>query len=379
MSNNPLSTILIVDDHPMNRQLMLERLKNNYRILTAESGKEAIDLTNTEFPDLILLDIIMPGMDGYEVCKILKNKKSTQDIPVIFLTSLNEAKDEFRGLKAGGIDYISKPINTHLLQIRIKNHLALRTAQKKLQKYNENLEALVAKRSDELTTAYRRLEKMDLTKDDFLHAISHELRTPLNGVFGVGQLLVKEVEKKDDTNELIKLFHTSSNRLRHTIDSALLFAQLQRDDHTLETKDVNLESVIKKINQSGLAIDESQILSVRIRANDKLLEESLLTLLRATQILTDPDKKIKIDVTDDNPSYATIHIHSYGKTLKQNTIDNFWKLFSYERSSSFLEPLGLQLPIASELITAMNGSVEIYNKSDGGIIFNIQLVKSRES
>ncbi len=378
MNNDLLPTILIVDDHPLNRQLFRKRLENNYRIITAKSGKEAINLTNTDNPDLILLDVIMPGMNGYEVCRILKSKKHTQDIPIIFLTSLNETKDEVRGLEAGGIDYIIKPINTLLLQTRIRNHLALRTAQKKLQKYNENLEALVEKRSNELSIAYRRLEKLDLTKDDFLHAISHELRTPLNGVFGIGQLLVEEVEKKDDTNELIKLFNNSTNRLRHTVDSALLFAQLQRDDHTLETLEINLKSIFTKIKQNGLKIDDSQILSVRINANDKLLEEALITLLRAAQILSDPDKRIRIELTDNNPSHISINIHSYGKILKQNTIDNFWKLFSYERSSSFLEPLGLQLPIAYELISAMNGFVEIHNKNDDGTIINVKLVKSRE-
>jgi len=121
------ATILVVDDTPDNLALMSSLLKNDYQVPVASSGEKALKIAMSDLPpDLILLDIMMPGMDGYEVCQRLKRDPRTMAIPVIFVTAKAEEEDEKKGLELGAIDYITKPISPPILMARVKNHLALK-------------------------------------------------------------------------------------------------------------------------------------------------------------------------------------------------------------------------------------------------------------
>jgi len=121
------ATILVVDDTPGNLTLMSKLLKDDYRVKIANSGEKALKISASDSPpDLILLDIVMPGMDGFEVCQRLKRDPRTMNIPVIFLTAKSEVEDEKKGLELGAIDYITKPISPHIVMARVKNHIALK-------------------------------------------------------------------------------------------------------------------------------------------------------------------------------------------------------------------------------------------------------------
>ena len=137
---NP-STILIIDDHPATRKLLDDILGHHYHVLVVSNGQEALDLVrDNPMIDLILLDIIMPGMSGYEVCQRLKEDERTRDIPVVFLTVMEEDHDEARGFAVGVTDYIIKPISRLRLLARVKNQLALRQKQRELELKNRELQ-----------------------------------------------------------------------------------------------------------------------------------------------------------------------------------------------------------------------------------------------
>lgn len=121
----PQGTILVVDDNTENIDLLRGVLKEDYKILAAIDGKSAIDIAKRKKPDMILLDIMMPGMSGYEVCETLKQDYGTCDIPIIFVTAMNDIQDEAKGLELGAVDYITKPISTTIVRQRVKTHLAL--------------------------------------------------------------------------------------------------------------------------------------------------------------------------------------------------------------------------------------------------------------
>ncbi len=126
--------ILLVDDTPANIRFLVEALREDYELIIATSGPEALQLAATGKPDLILLDIMMPDMDGYEVCKKLKQDENTKDIPVIFVTAMTEKSDEEKGIGLGAVDYITKPFNVALTKARVSNHLELDKLRKKLKK-----------------------------------------------------------------------------------------------------------------------------------------------------------------------------------------------------------------------------------------------------
>jgi putative two-component system response regulator len=136
--------VLIVDDAPENIHILMETLKDDYAVIAATNGEEALRLAvSAPVPDIILLDVLMPGMDGYEVCRTLKSDAKTENIPVIFVTSMSEESDERRGLDIGAVDYISKPFSTALVKARLRNHLELK-------QHRDDLEELVQKRTREL-------------------------------------------------------------------------------------------------------------------------------------------------------------------------------------------------------------------------------------
>jgi two-component system, sensor histidine kinase and response regulator len=158
-------TVLIVDDNPNNIKVIALSLRvHNYKIVIATNGKDAIEMVNTIRPDLVLLDVMMPGMDGYQACEIIKSDKKNENIPVLFLTALNNTDSIVKGFEAGGVDYITKPFNQKELIIRIKTHLALK------------------KTRDDLETAMENLSKLNLLKDKIFSVIGHDLRSPLGSV-----------------------------------------------------------------------------------------------------------------------------------------------------------------------------------------------------
>ena len=144
VDNTNKQKILIVDDTPENIQILMETLKDDYKIVAAINGEKALKMAEMiPLPDIILLDIMMPGMDGYEVCNRLKDNEKTRYIPVVFITALSEEEDEAKGLALGAVDYIAKPINPELVKARVRNHLELKD-------YRDHLEKLVGERTREV-------------------------------------------------------------------------------------------------------------------------------------------------------------------------------------------------------------------------------------
>jgi putative two-component system response regulator len=136
-----MSKILIVDDAPDSIKVLMEALNNlNDEILVATRGKIALEVASSQNPDLILLDIMMPEMDGYQVCTKLKANAKTKNIPVIFITALDEVTDETKGFELGAVDYINKPISPPIVQARVKTHLKLKFAYQELERQNTVLE-----------------------------------------------------------------------------------------------------------------------------------------------------------------------------------------------------------------------------------------------
>lgn len=148
MLNKP--TILVVDDTASNIDILLETLGNEYEIMVALDGQTALIQASEAKPDIILLDIMMPVMDGYEVCRRLKDDEKTSGIPVIFVTAMNEKVDEERGLELGAIDYIAKPFSPPIVKARVKNHILFQLAKEAVERQNDVLEEMVNERTREL-------------------------------------------------------------------------------------------------------------------------------------------------------------------------------------------------------------------------------------
>jgi len=201
--------IMLVDDDILNNFLNKMFLTNydcKIKIIEFLNGKEAlIYLKNSEnkMPDLILLDIQMPEMGGFDVCKILKSNAKTKDIPVIFLTSAIDTESILKGFNLGGIDYITKPFNNEELTIRVNTHIDLRAKTLELQKINQNLEKIVEERTHQL--------------HEYAFITSHNLRKPLANIIGFISILEQSIDKKEQFPEILKYLKNSSTELDNII------------------------------------------------------------------------------------------------------------------------------------------------------------------
>ncbi len=137
--------ILIVDDEPINIHLLTRALQGTYDVYTATNGNDAISQIQETPPDLLILDVMMPGISGFDVCRNIKADERFADIPVIFLTGLDTQEDQLQGLELGGIDYLTKPINFTLLRLRVRNHIALKEQRDLLVRQKRELEAALAR------------------------------------------------------------------------------------------------------------------------------------------------------------------------------------------------------------------------------------------
>src|SRR5713101_4563398 len=166
---------MIVDDNPANLKLLADMLlQQGHEVCSFPLGRLALAAAMKNPPDLILLDINMPEMNGYEVCERLKSTEELSEIPVIFLSALNETQDKVKAFRSGAVDYISKPFQFEEVHARVETHLKLHGFQRALKLQNERLEEAVAARTRELAEANERLTILDRSKNEFLNLISHE-------------------------------------------------------------------------------------------------------------------------------------------------------------------------------------------------------------
>src|SRR5260370_14946809 len=212
--NATKASVMVVDDSPANLKLLEDMLQQQgYQVRSFPRGRLDLAGAGQNPPDLILLDINMPEMDGYEVCEQLKTDRNLAKITVIFLRPLDETADKVKAFRTGGVDYVTKPFQVDEIRARVETQIELHNLQRSLQMHNGRLEELVSARTRELADAHMRLKILEQAKSEFLTLISHEFRTPLNGLLGIGELILDELDSSPEGHELRDMFEQSRRRI----------------------------------------------------------------------------------------------------------------------------------------------------------------------
>ncbi len=233
--------VLIVDDEAVNIEVLNEILLDDYRVLFATNGADALAVVRSQRPDIILLDIMMPGMDGREVCRRLKADPGTSAIPVVFITAMTGEKEERIGLEMGAVDYIYKPINPDVVRLRVKNQL-------ELQQHRSELEKLVDQRTHELKLAKEAAEAGNRAKNEFLSVISHELRTPLTAILGYADLL-NHMALEPKALDFIETIARSGQSLLGIINEILSYVKIESKEYVKTSQSFLLSELINKTTE----------------------------------------------------------------------------------------------------------------------------------
>jgi len=375
------SDIMIVDDNPANLKLLEDMLRQKgHEVQSFPRGRLALAAAMENPPDLILLDINMPEMNGYEVCERLKATDDLQNIPVIFLSALNDTQDKVKGFRSGAVDYISKPFQIEEVHARVEMHLKLHNLQRALQQQNERLEEAVAARTRELAAANQRLTILDRSKSDFLNLISHELRTPLNGLLGVGELILHEMPASEQNDELQELFKQSRRRILSMLDDALLLTQIDVKSEQVRSTAVSLSSALTLARERAAEFAESREVTLPAPAVDMglvLADHNLLA--RALQALLETAVKFseKGDVValryDFVADSRRVILESQGRAIRDAALMKFFDLFSINEALTPGGDLGVGPPLASRILSLFGGSVSVENRDPTGIRLTILL------
>jgi two-component system sensor histidine kinase/response regulator len=246
----PRGNILIVDDAPLSLRLLSQMLVDEgYQVETAIDGMQALEAVRHTCFDLILLDIMMPEMNGYEVCERLKEDERTRDIPIIFLSVLGETKDKINAFTVGGMDYVTKPFHVKEVLARIGTHVALRNLQKQLQEANRKLERQI-----------KELQARNEELDAFAHTVAHDLRGHLTSIIGFAEALegIYITLPEDEVQESLRSIARSGRKMDTIIEELLSLAEL-RQAEKVKMEPLDMASIVNAAHKRLSAVlDEHQ-------------------------------------------------------------------------------------------------------------------------
>lgn len=378
--NNENFKILIVDDNPNNLQVLgsiLERSK--YKVESALSGFEALEWVNVEKFDLILLDVMMPEIDGFEVCEKIRKIPDYANVPIIFLTAKTDKGSLLKGFELGAQDYINKPFDKSELLARIKTHLELKYSKDKLNNLNAWLEEEVNKKTYELQNANTKLEStlcelrnLDKMKSYFLHLTSSEIRTPLSGILGTLHLL-KNQESSFALKELVMMLEKSVNRLEKFAAKSILTSELSSKTYPYKPEAIDLKDLIQfcliELNE---AIELHQV-SINLSENneettgDRTLIYKALNFIIKNAITHSPEKaNVDINCFKNTSGEIVIKVLDYGKGLPQKELENIYSPYRFkkENKNSINE---LSMYLLKLIMELHNGKVLVYNQPEAGL------------
>jgi len=354
-SPDELPGILIVDDTPINLRLLSRMLSEyGYHTRPVLSGEQALAAAQTLPPDLILLDIRMPEMDGYQVCQRLKADERTRDIPILFISALSETEDKVKALAAGGVDYITKPFRLEEVVARVQTHLALRALQEDLRKEIALRDTLIA----------------DL--DAYAHTVAHDLRTPVTSALGFAQLL----ETQDDqfSAEERQLFVSdlaqSLRKMNSIIDELLLLAEVRKAE--IQIKPVEMARVVEdalaqvadSARQTGTQIKHPQTWPSAL-GYAPWIEEVWVNYLNNAITYGGSPPSIELGATLAAGNNVRFWVHDNGAGLTPEQQARLFTPFT-RLDQAHATGRGLGLSIVHRIVTKLDGQVGVESQGAPG-------------
>jgi signal transduction histidine kinase len=355
--------LLIVDDTPANIDVLVGLLSPEYRTRVAMNGKIALSLCAKEIPDLILLDIMMPEMDGYEVCQRLKGMEETKHVPIIFVTAKGETEDETKGLSLGAVDYISKPITPAIVLARVETHLEVNRQRQKIQK------------------AYDQLQELEALRDNLVHMMVHDMRNPLSLMRGHLELLGMRSNFEEKQRRHVDAVTRSCEGLIEMVSTLLDVSRFDNNEMPLQMEEQDIVQLVNETTAPYQALGdgpdvviESPFDTLPLLCDQSIIERVITNLIgnavkftpddgTVSLILEETGQVVKISVTDTGPGISPEFHEKIFEKFGQVEMHNERRKYS----------TGFGLTFCKLAVEAHGGSIGVESELGKGSTFWFQL------
>lgn len=350
--------ILVVDDTPANLQLLVGMLKeHSFKVRPVPNGELAIRAALANPPDLILLDITMPGMDGYEVIARLKANESTREIPVLFISALNETSDKVRAFQAGGVDYVTKPFQFEEVEARVRTHLELR------------------RQKIELRRNYEQLRVLEKLRDDLTHMIVHDMRSPLLGLqLAIELVAMSEPANGSDNTEALGTAKQAVTTLIEMVNQVLDVSRLESGHIELHKAPCDLTALIRQTADANRLQAEARTITVptngavQAEVDADLIKRVIANLLGNAVKFTPADGKISIRISEPG-GLIRIEVTDNGPGIAPEDQQKIFVKFGQLDSPQKRRGSGLGLTFSKMAVEAHGGNIGVESKLGSGSTF----------
>lgn len=354
--------VLIVDDSPQNLQILgilLEEIDCD--IAVASNGKDAVDIAREQHPDLILLDIMMPVMDGYEVCRILQEDQNTSDISIIFLTALSNPDDLVKGLKLGAVDYVAKPFKGVELLARVRNHLRTRSMMKEL--------------------AY-----LNATKNKFFSIIAHDLKNPFYTIIGFSEMLMKNIDThtREEQLKFMQMIYNSGKDAHGLLENLLNWSRIQigsirAELTTLSSLDLVertvafLEPMAKK---KSIRLEQDEDSAYEFRGDENMMQTILRNLGSNAIKFTPPSGEVLILTREsEDGSGVEFIVKDNGIGMPEEVQSQLFRIDARgtRKGTDKEAGTGLGLILCKEFVEFQGGDIAVESREGEGSVFTVHI------
>jgi two-component system, sensor histidine kinase and response regulator len=389
--------ILIVDDTPDNLRLLSGILvEQGYIVRPAANGPRALTAARVEPPDLILLDIKMPDMDGYAVCEQLKADERTREIPVIFISALDDIQDKVKGFALGGVDYIIKPFQAEEVLARVQTHLALHTLQIRLEEQNRQLQQEIAQRqqaeedlqvlNQQLQQTNQELAAANTSKDTFFSIIAHDLRTPFTSLIGLTEVMLEDFDRyeHEKLKGFLRKIHKAAQHTYTLLTNLLTWSRLERGVMEYEPVPVALHTIVRPVidvltlnaTQKQIVFDNQIDRDVSVYADVQMVNTVIRNLLSNALKFTPSGGKVTISA-QARANLIEIAVADTGIGMTPKQISALFRIDTKtsQRGTAGEEGTGLGLILCKELVEKNGGTIRVESTPDHGSTFFFPLPK----
>jgi two-component system, sensor histidine kinase and response regulator len=385
--------ILIIDDTPDNVQILLKLLSRlGYTVLVATDGESGIEQALYAEPDLILLDIMMPGLDGFQVCSYLKNEAKTEQIPVIFVSALDTIDDKVTGFGLGAADYITKPFNKEEVISRINTHLRLYFLQRKLEQHNITLQNEIEERkkleislkntTEALAKHMLILEQTNAELDAFAHTVAHDLKNPLGAIINLSEVLISNLNTHSPPSqkslERLGMINQAGEQMLNIIKALLLLAGVSKQTE-LDIKTLDMQQIVIHVLEKRLPtlIEQYQADIIlpsswhNAEGYEPWVEEIWMNYL--SNALKYGGKPPRLELGSElDGDYVRFWVHDNGQGIDAKCKTHLFRIFK-RLDTNRADGNGLGLSIVKRIAERLGGTVGVDSQPGQGSTFYFTL------